>query len=84
MSEVGVPYKSRSAKTRRLRVPPPPDIPMPNPEVPPPSEPIPGEPIRGSQKQVFMCPVCGMTFSSKEELQLHMANNHPGSTSPSK
>lgn len=86
MSESGVPYKKRPLEPKKeVKVPPPPEIPNPNPEVPPPGGgPVPGEPIGGGQKQVYMCPVCGMSFSSKEELQLHMANNHPGSTKPNK
>jgi hypothetical protein len=50
MNEVGVPYKKRSAKTRKLKVPPPPDIPAPNPERPPPKTPIPGKPSRPIKK----------------------------------
>lgn len=84
MTEAGVPYKKRPREPKKdVKIPPPPDIPSPTPEIPP-HGPIPGEPPAGSQKQIYVCPICGMTFNSKEELQLHMANNHPRSTGQSK
>jgi uncharacterized Zn-finger protein len=70
MTEPNVPY-----------VKPEPEIPPEKNEVIPPSpdvkNPLPEhEPIEKMENEDFICPVCGESFSTKADLDLHMEKNH--------
>jgi len=63
--------------------PPPPNIPEPRPEMPPPQIPNPeptpkpkGETISGDKLEAYKCKICGKTFDSKDELELHIKTDH--------
>jgi len=58
-----------------------PEIPPETNEVIPPSpdvkNPLPNhEPIEKMEIDAFICPVCGKSFNTKDDLDLHMAKNH--------
>ena len=58
-----------------------PEIPPETNEVVPPSpdvkNPLPNhEPIEKMENEDFICPVCGESFSTKADLDLHIAKNH--------
>ena len=71
-----------------------PDLPYPKPapEIPPETnEPIPPspdvrnplpkhEPIEKLETEAFVCPVCGKSFNTKADLDLHIAKNHGQTT----
>jgi len=49
----------------------------PSPGEPPPNIPIPGEPSIGGEDALFTCKICGKSFNSKDELELHKKTDHP-------
>ncbi len=55
-----------SSETNEL-IPPSPDVknPLPN-----------HEPIEKMETETFICPVCGKSFDTKDDLDLHMAKSH--------
>jgi hypothetical protein len=78
MSISSVPYKKKRQEPKNIAgVPPIPKVPKLHPERPPPHIPIPGEPTPGGQGEIYKCQVCGVIFTSEEELRLHMATDHP-------
>jgi hypothetical protein len=43
---------------------------------PPPNIPIPGEPTIGGESELSSCKICGKSFNSKDELELHIKTDH--------
>ncbi len=70
MTEPDLPYVKPAQEippeTNEL-IPPSPDVknPLPN-----------HEPVENVEIEVFICPVCGKSFTNKTDLDLHMSRNH--------
>jgi hypothetical protein len=78
MTESGIPYRSQGPAEPQDEIdiqPASPDIAEPQTEVPQPNLPITDDPDPGNLLQLY-CQICGKTFNSLEELQLHMKTEH--------